>query len=495
MIMGFKLTVIVDPGIKVQEGAPAYESGVRDSVFIRYPDHTFYTGSVWPGWCNFTDFTSEKGRAWWRKQVKFFSDNGVSGIWNDMNEISTWGQKMPSNVLFNYDGAETSHLQAHNVYGLEMARSSYEGARENFSERPFILSRSGFAGLQRYAAIWTGDNRAEDNHMLLGVRLISSLGISGMPFAGMDIGGFTGGASIPLFSRWMEIGAFIPYFRDHTAYDTKSSEPWTYGEEALEVCRNYIDLRYKLLPYLYSTFYESTQNGMPVLRSLAINFPFDAEIYKGLYENQYQFGQAFMVAPFESAKEFGKIYFPEGNWYDLYTDEKFAGKQEIIKQLAVDRLPVYVKGGSIIPMQSLVQSTSEAPTDTLTLHVYDGARSNEFIYYEDDGRSYKYEQNDFYKRPIIFDPAGHRIVLDQISGHFKSKFHYVRLVMHGFGSVKQISVNGRSVGGTSTSYSMVAPMNNADPDGMGGMRKNGSSVYEAVFSFDEQKQVIDYEQN
>ena len=493
--LGFKLTVIVDPGIKVQKGAVAYESGAKDSVFIKYPDNTFYTGQVWPGWCNFTDFTSEKGRAWWHKQVKFFSDNGVSGIWNDMNEIATWGQKMPSNVLFDYDGAQTSLLQAHNVYGMQMARSSYEGAREHFNERPFILSRSGYAGLQRYAAIWTGDNRAEDDHMLLGVRLISSLGLSGVPFTGMDIGGFTGGASTALFTRWMQVGAFIPYFRNHSALNTKSSEPWTYGEDALEISRNYINLRYKLMPYLYSTFYEATQNGLSVVRSLAISYTFDPKIYDPDYQNQYLFGQSFMIAPFESTKDFGRVYFPEGGWYNLYTDQRYEGNQEIIQPLTISRLPVYVKESSIIPMQSLVQSTAEMPTDTLILHVYNGNTPNEFVYYEDDGKSYNYEHNDFYKRTITFDPSNHELILGETSGNFKSKFHNIKLIMHAFKAVKQIIVNGKPVNGTSKFYNMVPHFNNIDPQGNVSGNKEGAVVYEANFTLSDQKQTINFDLN
>jgi alpha-glucosidase len=493
--MGFKLTVIVDPGIKVEKGAVAYESGVRDSVFIKYPDQTFYTGQVWPGWCNFTDFTSEKGRAWWRKQVKFFADNGVSGIWNDMNEISTWGQKMPSNVLFGYDGAETTHLQAHNVYGLEMVRSSYEGAREHFKERPFILSRSGYAGLQRYSAIWTGDNRAEDSHMLLGVRLISSLGLSGVPFTGMDIGGFTGGASTPLFTRWMQLGAFIPYYRNHSALNTKASEPWSYGEDALETSREYISLRYKLLPYLYSTFYESTQNGLPVVRSLAIGDTFDPKVYEAGYQNQYLFGQALLVAPFESTKDFGRIYFPEGQWYDLYTDQKYDGKQELTQQFTLSRLPVFVKGGSIVPMQSLTQSTAEMPTDTLTLHIYNGNKANALVYYEDDGKSFSYEQNDYYKRSITFNPAAHQLIFGEVSGHFKSKFSNVKLIIHGFSAVNQLSVNGRKQPCNAAVYNMIPPASTIDPTGVNGINKEAIAVYQATFKLDNQKQAIDFKVN
>ena len=259
---GFHTTVIVDPGIKVEKGYQAYESGLAGNVFLKYPDGQNYTGAVWPGWCHFPDFTAEKGRDWWHNEIRQYTDAGVAGIWNDMNEISTWGQNMPDNVLFDFDGHPATALKGHNVFGLEMARSSYEGARAALQQRPFILSRSGYAGLQRYAAIWTGDNRAEDDHMLAGVRLLTSLGLSGVPFTGMDIGGFTGNPTTSLYARWMELGAFIPYYRNHTAFNSKAAEPWTFGEDVLDITRNYISLRYQLLPYIYSGFYESTQNGL-----------------------------------------------------------------------------------------------------------------------------------------------------------------------------------------------------------------------------------------
>jgi alpha-glucosidase len=443
--LGFKTTVIVDPGIKVEKGAPAYEDGLKNDVYIKYPDGQPYTGEVWPGWCNFTDFTSVKGRDWWHKQVKFFTESGVTGIWNDMNEFSTWGQKAPDNILFDYDGRTTTHLEAHNVYGLQMARASYEGARQHLNERPFILSRSGYAGLQRFSAIWTGDNRAEDSHMLQGVRLLNSLGLSGVSFTGMDIGGFAGSPSIQLYSKWMQLGAFIPYFRNHSASDTKSAEPWTFGKDVLDVARNYINLRYQLMPYLYSTFYESTDNGIPVMRSLAINYTFDPKVLYPEFQNQYEFGNAFMVAPFEPNKDYGKVYFPEGTWYDLYSGTKENGKQEKIIELKNEKLPVYVKGGSIIPMQSLVQTTAELPTDTLSLHIYYGNTANSFVYYEDDGKSFDYQKGDYYKRAITFDPAKQTIALNAAEGKYESHFKYIRLILHGFDNTNSIKSGNTNI--------------------------------------------------
>ncbi|WPV68520.1 TIM-barrel domain-containing protein [Chitinophaga sp. LS1] len=459
---GFQLTVINDPGIKVEKGYAAYESGVQENVFIKYVDGQLYTGQVWPGWCHFSDFTSEKGRNWWKQQLKSYVDVGVAGFWNDMNEIATWGQKMPDNVLFDFDGHGTTHRQAHNVYGLEMVRASYEGARGAMNKRPFILTRAGYAGLQRYSAIWTGDNRAEDDHMLAGVRIMNSLGISGVPFTGMDIGGFTGNAGVGLYTRWMQLGAFLPYFRNHTAVNTKSAEPWAFGEEALEVSRNYINLRYRLLPYIYSVFYEAMETGMPVMRSLAINYTQDARVYDSRFQQQFQLGNAFMIAPFESTQQYGEIYFPQGGWYDLYTDEQIAGGQIKINTLGMHELPVYVKAGSIVPMQSLVQTTAERPNDTLYLHVYKGDTANAIVYYEDDGQTYDYEKGGYYKRTIRYD---HQLILDEATGSYTSKFSNISLILHGFGPLQQVKVNGGVQPILSSGISFLSPISRFDPQG------------------------------
>jgi alpha-glucosidase len=439
--MGFRTTLIVDPGIKVEKNYPAYESGIKENIFLKYADGQPYTGEVWPGWCNFPDFTSEKARNWWKTQITAYTRTGVAGIWNDMNEIATWGQKMPDNVLFDYDEHPTTHLKGHNVFGLQMARSSYEGARQALQKRPFILTRAGYAGLQRYTALWTGDNRAEDAHMLAGVRLLTSLGLSGVAFTGMDIGGFTGNPTPGLYTRWMQLGAFVPYFRNHTAFNTKSAEPWSFGEDVLEITRNYINLRYRMLPYLYSTFYEATQNGLPVARSLAIDYTHDAQIYNPVFQNQYLFGQSLLIMPQESERSFAKVYFPAGDWYNLYNDDTEKGNTEKLLELSPALLPVYVKAGSIIPMQSLIQSTIEKPSDTLVLHVYKGNAASVFDYYEDDGESYRYEQEDFYKRSIRFDPAAKSITLDKPTGNRSSRYRFIRLALHGFKETA-VKING-----------------------------------------------------
>lgn len=464
--MGFKTTVIVDPGIKVENNYEAYENGLKSNIFIKYPDSTNYTAQVWPGWCHFPDFTSAKGRSWWKKQVSFFAETGVSGIWNDMNEIATWGQKMPSNILFDYEGLKASHKQARNVYGMQMARASYEGAIESMKKRPFVLTRSSYAGIQRYAAMWTGDNLSNEDHMLLGIRIMNSMGLSGLSFTGMDIGGFSGNPSVGLYTRWIQIGAFNPYFRNHTGVNTKSSEPWSYGEESLEISRNFINLRYKLLPYLYSAFYESTISGKPIMRTLAIDNTFDAKVYNTQFQNQYLFGSSILVAPFKSTDQYGKIYFPKGNWYHLFYGNKESGNKEKIVALEMNKLPVYIKESSIIPMQSLVQTTADKPTDTLVLYIYKGNINNHYVYYEDDGETYKYESGNYYKRDMTYDAAKKTITLNQPQGSLSSKFNYLKIVLTGFDDVNTIKIGSKILNLSNELVSHLTPISRFDPQGL-----------------------------
>lgn len=436
--MGFNTVVIIDPGIKVEKGYQGYESGVKNDAFIKYSDGEYYQGQVWPGWCHFPDFTSAKGRAWWGDNFKELVETGVEGFWNDMNEPATWGQRFPDNVLFDFDGRKGTHREAHNLYGLKMSQATFEGTKKLLgNKRPFNLTRAGFSGIQRYAAVWTGDNVSSDDHMMAGVRLLTSMGLTGVPFTGMDVGGFTGGPSKELFGRWVSVGAFSPFFRIHAAIDTKEADPWSFGERIEAINANYIKLRYKLLPYLYSTFHTATQNGMPVARSLAIDYTHDPKIYDGRYQNQYFFGPSIMVAPVESYKEFARVYLPEASgWYDFYNDRYFAGNQELVEESPIEKLPIFVKGGSIITTQSLVMSTQQKPTDTLTVHLYNGTKGSTIVHYEDDGKTYDFEKNSFHKRTLTLDPKKQSLSLGKAEGTFNSHFKHLKIVLHGFDKVK-----------------------------------------------------------
>ena len=443
--LAMHLAVIIDPGVKISDHYPVYQQGLDSALFIKYPDGTNYSGQVWPGWCNFPDFTMPKTRAWWGRWVKTYADLGVTGFWNDMNEIAVWGKEVPDLLNLNWDGHHTTYRQAKNVYGFQMARSTYDGAKKYMNgERPFVLTRSGYSGLQRYTAIWTGDNQAKEDHMLLGVRLINSLGLSGVTFAGMDIGGFSGNPTQSLYTRWMEIGAFLPMYRAHTSYGTNREEPWDFGEISEDIARRYIGFRYQLLPYIYSNFYESSQDGLPVARSLAIDYSNDSTIYEADYQQEYLFGPSILVAPTKSTDAFTKVYLPQGQWYDLFNDKPYAGNQSIVAESGLNQLPLYVKAGSIIPMQKLVESTAYSSGDTLFVHLWAGTEKNQYQYYEDDGTTYHYQNGNFYKRVIQYDPQNATLAFAKKEGSFSTKFHVITLVLHGFtpDEVQHLTVNG-----------------------------------------------------
>jgi alpha-glucosidase len=458
--MGFQTVVICDPGIKIEKGYEPYDDGVQKNVFLKYPDGQEYSGQVWPGWCHFPDFTNPKTREWWAEKFKGYADIGVEGFWNDMNEIATWGQCLPENIEFDFEGNKSTTRRGRNVYGMQMARSTYEGGKKSLNgKRPFNLTRSGFAGIQRYSAMWTGDNVATDEHMMLGVRLVNSLGLSGVAFAGYDTGGFVGDANSKLYARWISIAALSPFFRTHSMINSRDSEPWSYGEEVEMISRNYIRLRYQLLPYIYSIFNEAVEKGLPIQRSLAIDYSHVSQVFDGTYQHQYLLGSAILVAPIESYKDIAKIFLPEGEWYYLYSGKIFSGNQEIMIDSPAHKLPVFIKAGSILPAQKSIMSTSEK-TNELILHVYAGKTPSDLTYYFDDGESYQYQKGEFIKRKIEFKEK--KVVIGKTEGALKSPFEKLSLVFHGFTSDK-ISINGQQIKLEQGKHSFFLPLEKFDP--------------------------------
>lgn len=441
--LGFQVVIMCDPGIKVEEGYHTFDEGLRKDVFIKYPDGTNYMGQVWPGWCHFPDFTKPETRTWWKEQFQSYVELGVEGYWNDMNEIASWGNMIPENIEMDFDGNKGTMRRGRNIYGMEMARSTYEGTKSIMNgKRPFNLTRAGYCGVQRYAAVWTGDNVAYDEHMLLGVRMVSNMGLAGIAFAGYDTGGFVGDASTKLFARWISIAAFSPFFRVHAMINSRDSEPWCYGEEVEQISRNYIKFRYQLLPYIYSLFYEASVNGMPVQRSLAINYTYDPKIYEGQFYNQYLFGPYILVAPVESNKDLVKVYLPEGEWYYLYNGKKYAGYSESILECPVSKLPIFVKAGAILPMQPAISNTSEV-SDLLFLHVYKGDLNNSFTFYEDDGNTFQHEKGNYAKRLMELQP--HSLTIHAQEGSYTSQRKKVKVIFHGWEITPlEIQVNNAS---------------------------------------------------
>jgi alpha-glucosidase len=269
------------------------------------------------------------------------------------------------------------------------------------------------------------------------------MGLSGIAFAGYDVGGFVGDANSKLFARWISIGAFSPFFRGHSMINSRDSEPWAYGEEVEQISRNYIKFRYRILPYIYSLYYDASETGLPVQRSLAIDYTHDYKIYDGQFYNQYLLGPYFLVAPVESDKGFVKIYLPHGEWYYLYNGGKYSGGSEIILECPLHKLPVFVKAGALIPMQP-PQANTKAYSDILILHIYTGGHSS-FTFYEDDGSTFSYQKGVFAKRQIQYDSAKQEVQLSSVEGNYITRFKKLRVVMHGLHHAPNtISINGQS---------------------------------------------------
>ncbi len=398
--LGFKVVLIVDPGVKEEEGYPVAEEGLAGDHFVRYPDGEVYVGSVWPGRSYFPDFSREPTRTWWGGYLERLVDQGVDGIWNDMNEPAVWGKAFPVEI----ESEAGSFKRVRNLYALYMAQGTYEellDARPD--ERPFVLTRAGFAGIQRYAAVWTGDNVASWEHLELGIRMLIGLGLSGVPFVGADVGGFIGGPSPELFARWIQVGALTPFFRGHTAHDTPPQEPWSFGAEVEAISRHAIETRYRMLPYLYTLFRESSLTGAPLLRPVFWHHQADTVAYDPAYQHQFLLGERLLVAPVarEGARE-QEVYLPEGRWLDLATGETYDGRQAVTVDAPLDRLPMFLAAGGILPLQDVVQYVGEAAVvdgatgggavsapSRLILEVSPAA-SGAFQLYEDDGSSFDY---------------------------------------------------------------------------------------------------------
>lgn len=440
---GFKVVVIMDPGIKTEKGYLPFEEGLDNDLFVKYPDGQVYEGQVWPGWCAFPDFTKPETRKWWAEKMEFYNDAGVDGYWTDMNEPASWGQHTPNLIDFSFEGEEVSHREARNIYGFQMARSAHEGSKlQNPGERPFILTRSGFSGIQRFAAAWTGDNVATEEHMLAGVRLVNSLGLSGVSFAGYDVGGFAGEASKSLFARWLSIATFSPFFRAHSMINSNDAEPWSFGEEVEEISRNYMKLRYRLLPTIYSSFYKSTLDGLPISKSLAIDYAHDNIIYESSFQNEYIFCDSILVAPVESTKEITKVYLPAGDWYYLYDSKFYTGNQVIFQECPTSYLPVYVKAGSILSLQSDINHTGEENDGILRLHIYKGKGNTAYTHYEDDGNSFNYKNGVSFLRTINWDSDQLKLKFEEGQGEYSTRFSKIKIHCHGFEAKTATGISG-----------------------------------------------------
>jgi len=401
---GMHTILITDLHIKKNpnHGYAPYDSGMKNDIFVKNPDGSVYVGTVWPGDSVFPDFTLTRAREWWGGLYKDFVGMGAAGFWNDMNEPALFlraDKTMPLETIHRLDdGTSLDHRAIHNVFGMQNVRATYEGLRKlQPEERPFVLTRAAYSGAQRYAATWTGDNSSTWNHLKMSTPMLMSMGISGFPLIGDDIGGFAGSPTADLLTRWFEVGALNPIFRDHTAKGTADQEPWVHGPEHEAIRRKYIELRYKLMPYLYTGIEESTRTGLPLMRPVFLEYPEASEFYGD--NRDFLFGRDFFVAPVTTDMvDAEEISLPPGEWYDFWTNVRLTSKEKITLHPRLDEMPLYVRAGAIVPMQPVVQSTDEKPNGPLELRVYLPASVSSGdchgTLYQDDGHTFAYQKGE-----------------------------------------------------------------------------------------------------
>ncbi len=407
---GFRIVTIIDPGVKIDTDYDMYREGIENDFFCKERGGRLFTGIVWPGETHFPDFVRDDVRDWWAGHVeRFMNVSGNAGIWNDMNEpsvnIKPHLRRIKTDDIYHEEkGRRVPHLKLRNLYAQHEAMATHDGMlRARPGERPFILTRSGFAGIQRYAAAWTGDNTSSWAHLRLSIPMLCGLGMSGVSFAGADIGGFAGNCTPELFARWIQLGVFYPFCRTHTMMLSRAQQPWSFGRRVLRIAREHIRLRYRLLPYIYNAFHENSLTGIPVMRSMALEFDDDDKCLS--MDDQFMFGPDLMIAPvMERGARSRSVYLPRCNWFDFYTGVKYTGGTDVQGEAPLDRIPVYVRAGSIIPMAPVVQCTDNYRADPLLLHVYPG-NDTKLSLYEDDGISYP-AGNAYILTDFAFDESG-----------------------------------------------------------------------------------------
>ena len=449
---GIKLVTITDLHVAAapNQGYAPYDTGIAGNHFVHAADGSVYVGKVWPGPSVFPDFSDRKARAWWGTNYAPLLDAGIAGFWNDMNEPSVFNDigTMPLDVVHHIDSddfaaRDASHAEIHNVFGMENTRATYEGVKAlRPNERAFVMTRASYAGGQRYAVTWTGDNSSTWDHLKLMVHQLTNLGLSGFSYAGADVGGFTGGPSPELMTRWFEIGAFTPIFRDHSEKDKPRAEPWVDGPAQLAIRRRFVEERYRLMPYLYALADLNSRTGDPLMRPVFYDYP---DALQALCDQSMTFtlGAALLIAPppkMESPQAYD-VCLPKGGWYDYWTGKPVLESSTISETPSLENLPVFIRAGTILPRQPLVQSTSEKPAGPLYLDVYPGDDCSGTIYL-DDGHSMNFEGNDYLRQVVRCsnnDRGQLAISFEPRQGRYRPWWTQIKVTVHGRSAQDRVS--------------------------------------------------------
>lgn len=433
---GVKLVTIVDPGVKHQPPAPnaplirstkpelesqeqryyVFDEGLAKNYFQKRKNGSLFIPRVWPGDSVFVDYSLPDARRWWGDLHRSYLDNGIAGIWTDMNEPSDFIDQTGKNQIdvVSYDNGENStHAKNRNVFALLMARATYEGLeRLQPNKRPYVITRAAYAGIQRYSTMWTGDTNSTWEALALSIPMFNSLGLSGEPFVGGDVGGFMGRGNGELLVRSYQVSFLAPFFRNHKVIDGYDQEPWRFGKYYEDIIRKYLKLRYQLLPFLYTTLEEAHRTGLPVFRPVLLNYQDDTGTYN--MDDQFMIGTDLLVAPVIKPDVTSRlVYLPRGTWYDYWTGKRYAGGTAYRVEAPLETVPMFVRGGSVIPMGPEMNYTGEKPLSPVRFAIYpDDKGSARVTLYEDDGLSPDYRRGVFRRTTVNVERSGSGYVVN-----------------------------------------------------------------------------------
>jgi alpha-glucosidase len=437
---GFRVMVIEEPYITEQSSN--YAQARAQGLLAKHYDGSPYSFDFWPGRCALIDFSNPAAREWWTDKHRALLEMGIAGWWTDLNEPTRHFEDMA-----HYGGSAAA---VHNLNALWM-HQAIARAHERYAprRRSFILSRSAYPGSQRYgAALWSGDVDMTFAALRKQVAVGLSAGMAGIPFWGSDIGGFgfAGKCTAELYIRWFQFGAFCPLCRPH-GDQTELREPWQFGPQCEAICRTYLELRYRLLPYIYSCAHQACTIGLPLMRPLALEFPDDPQVVN--MSDQYLFGPDLLVAPvLEQGATQRTVYLPAGGWIDFRTDQIIEGPRYVTVPAPLDSLPLFIRRGAIIPMGPDMQYSGERPLDPLTLEIYRGG-DRSFILYEDDGETTAYQTGAYAETGLEVRANADSLLclIGEVRGGFAG-YHPKRSIVlnvHQQGAVKEVNCNGAAL--------------------------------------------------
>ncbi|WP_111707522.1 glycoside hydrolase family 31 protein [Lutibacter citreus] len=448
---GFKTIAIIDPGIKIDNDYDVFKEGLEKDYFCKRADGPYMKGKVWPGECYFPDYTKPEVREWWSNLFKeLIEDIGVNGVWNDMNEPAVMdvpGKSFPDDVRHDYDGNPCSHRKAHNIYGMQMARATYHGLKKfSYPKRPFVITRSAYSGTQRYTSTWTGDNVATWDHLAIANQQAQRMSMSGFSFAGSDIGGFAEQPTGELFARWIQLGVFHPFCRVHSSGDHGDQEPWVFGKTITDIVRKFIEIRYQLLPYLYTSFWRYTNEGIPILKSLVLFDQKDPHTHNR--NDEFIFGEKILICPIIEPNSKGRrMYIPHGKWYNFWDNSTVFGGEEVWVDADLDSMPIFVKEGAIIPKYPIQQYVGEKEIDELVLDLYfkEGKETSEV--YEDAHDGFDYKKGRYSLRNFTQVGKEDSLTIQQFkSGKYITGYNNIKINIHGLPfKIKSIEVDNEKI--------------------------------------------------